>query len=944
MRTIIRALAAAYITYLAIAILVIMPLLNFLPPWYMQKTFDRQLHTEMVLLNPFTLKLEVREAQLPEHGGERFATLGKASVNLSLASLWRQGWVFDAVEVHRLYVHVKRLSDDEFNFSDMLLSDTNETPAEESDGSLPDITIHNFDFNSETIVLTDESREKPYSSSWNDLSISVVDLSTVIEEGRPYRIDVHGPAGGSLHWEGEVSVPNARGSGHLKLATLDLTALWRFAEPWVQFELKGARFSAEADYQLDWSDTFSYRVNDGQVSLSAVDIVPKSTVQLDDTAIGMQELSIADITVDSETQHATVAAITVDGLAVVGWSEGSRVSLAELFTVELPENSAVPEEPAAAEPEANTDSGWTAEIATSRIQASSLSWRTEYTDPPLLEINPVTASIDNITWPLSGDSPLTLNLTINEQAKVVIDGVLALANGDGSINYQLDGLPLTWFNPNLPAALNARLTSGEVQVDGQVALAGYAPTTLALGGAITDFSGKLAHEKASLTSWDTVRWEELLVDIEQHSVSMKKLSIDNYTGRIHINKDGSVNAQNVWREEVGEQAEAIASDLSKDKPWSVDIPGIQVTDSKIDFMDESLPIVFRTVIGDLNGTVLDISTDPAKKATVNIKGAVDGYAPVELKGNAQPLSTPPAIDLNLTFNGVDLALLTPYSSTYAGYAIDRGLLNLDLKYALQDNRLEGHNSVIINQLKLGEKVDSEDAVDLPLELALALLTDSNGVIDMQVPVSGNVDDPKFDVGSVIAKAIVNIITKAITAPFTLLANLVGSEDDLQHLPFDSGSAKLKDVNKARLDQLTTALAQRPALTLVITGRLNPQADREYLQQETLNKQLLESGLSQEALDSKGPAWEKAIMARYKAIAASSGNSAEVTANGKYDQVLQSIVVTDMQMKELAEARAVAVKSYLVNESGLSADRAVVEQAAMDDDAQSFSGVELGMGG
>ena len=246
-------------------------------------------------------------------------------------------------------------------------------------------------------------------------------------------------------------------------------------------------------------------------------------------------------------------------------------------------------------------------------------------------------------------------------------------------------------------------------------------------------------------------------------------------------------------------------------------------------------------------------------------------------------------------------------------------------------------------MKLGEKIDSDKAVDVPLELALALLTDSNGVIDMQVPVSGNIDDPEFDVGSVIFNAFLNLITKAITAPFTLLANLVNSEEDMQRLTFASGSADLDEANKTKLTQLTEALKQRPGLSLVISGRLNIPADRERLQKNTLKKQLLEAGLSAEALDNKGPDWEKAIGKRYKSLPGNSGQPAATSPREQYLQVAKTIEVTDSQMIELAGQRAVAVKRYLVNESQLDANRAVVEQTALDDEAQLFSGVELSIG-
>ena len=940
MRIIIRVLAIAYFAYLAIAVLVITPALNFLPPWFVQKTFDRQLHTDIVLFNPFALSVEARQVELPERDGQRFAALDKAEVNLSLESLWQKGWVFDQLQVKGLYVHVKRLANGEFNFSDFTSSDPQPQEETTEEASIPGVTIHDLDFEAETIITTDESRDKPYTTHWDGLTIRVRELSTVIEDGRPYRIDAYGEGGGGLHWEGTVSVPTARSEGRLSLSNISLHSIWRFAEPWLQFELREGALNAEADYTLDWQDVFTYAITDGSVSLAAIDIVPIDPEQLPDTAVGLGELAISGIAVDSQKQHADVEAITVDGLQVAGWREGSQISFVDLFAVDIPADpNAPPAEPAE---EQSQDSGWTAALNSARVQNSGLRWRSEFTDPPRMDITPLEASVENILWPLAGDSKLALGLSINELASLSIEGVLALASGDGSLTYQVEGLPVPWINPNLPDKLNATITDGQVAVGGQVNLVGFAPTTVSADGAITDFAGKLLEEEESLTSWDSVAWEQLLVDMTQHTVSLERLSINTYSGRIHIREDGSVNAQNVWREEVGDKAKQVAEDLSLDRPWEVDIPHIVVTDSAIDFMDESLPINFRTVVGDLNGEVNGISSAPGAETQVDIRGSVDGYAPVLLQGSAEPFRKPPNLDLKLTFDGVDLSLLTPYSSTYAGYAIARGLLNLDLQYKILDSQLDGNNKVLIDQLKLGEKIDSDKAVDVPLELALALLTDSNGVIDMQVPVSGNIDNPEFNIGSVISKAFINLITKAVTAPFSLLANLVGSEEDLQRLNFAIGSAALDEAGRTKLTQLNSALTQRPALKLVITGRLNLPADRERLQQMALKQQLLDAGLSDADVEGKSPAWEKAVSKRYQAIAGSEDAGTTPTLGQQYDKVAQRIGIPELQLRELAQARSVAVKTFLVNEAKLSPDRAAIEQAALDDEGHKFSGVELGI--
>jgi len=238
---------------------------------------------------------------------------------------------------------------------------------------------------------------------------------------------------------------------------------------------------------------------------------------------------------------------------------------------------------------------------------------------------------------------------------------------------------------------------------------------------------------------------------------------------------------------------------------------------------------------------------------------------------------------------------------------------------------------------------SEGGLDLVGTRWLAEDIDGKGVIDMQVPVSGNVDDPQFDIGSVISKAFLNLITKAVTAPFTLLAGLVSSEEDLQRLTFASGSAELNAANQAKLGQLSQAMAQRPALTLVINGRLNLSADRERLQKNALGEQLVAAGLTPQEVESKGPAWEKAIQKRFKSLPAGTGEKADPTVREQYLQVVHSIPISDAQMLDLAEQRALAIKTYLVNQAQLEADRAVIEKAALDDKAHIFSGVELGVG-
>ena len=941
MRLILRVLVGLYLAYLAVVVLVLTPALNFLPAWYTKTELGRELRSEIILFNPFTLALEVRGASLPELDGTRFAELHDATVNLSTESLWETGWVFDEISVHDLYTHLLQLQDGTFNFSDLLPPESAEEEADtapEEEAVIPGVTIHLLALQANEIRTTQITAEETLSTSFTEIDIEVSDLSTVAVEGRPYRIDAAGERGGVFKWRGELSVPAGYSEGFLSLTGVKLDIFWRFAKSWLNFELRDGTFGMEGHYRVDWSEKLAYRISDGLVRIDDIDIIPLDPDALPDTGVSLASIQLPEIDIDGTRQHLSVGTMTVDALQVNGWMEDEQISLADLFAVkDIPtdEDSLAEEQEETEEP-----SEWTAEIAGVELIDSAIHFRTPFTAPPLLRVTPLEGALGRITWPLAGDTTMDLNLSVNEQLSAGIDGALDLGTGNGSLEYHLKNLPLVWFNPNFPSALKAKLTDGKLDTDGQVLLTDFSPATIENQGEIRDFAGSIQDAEQALTSWEVVRWEDLAVNVDNKSAVLKKVYINKYSGRLHIQEDGSINTQRVWQEEVGEKAEEVAEDLSLDEPWSFSLPQVVIAGSEIDFMDEALPIKFRTVIGDLNGEILGINTDPKAQTKVDMRGSVDGYAPVSLSGNAKPLGEPPALDLKLTFTGVDLALLTPYSANYAGYAIDRGLMNLNLEYVLQDAKLQGENNLRIEQMKLGKKIDSENAVDLPLELALALLTDSNGVIQMDVPVSGDVDDPQFSVGSIIAGAFINLITKAVTAPFKLLANLVGSDDDLQRINFAIGSAELDEAGKARLGQLHEALVQRPKLTLIITGRLNPEADRTYLQQQVLKQALIDDGLPATEIDAKDGDWENAIEKRYAAAGLPDGE--DISTLHKYDALAAREDVSDNDLLELAEARAVAVKSFLVTEVGLEADRAVIEQSVVAAPENSFSGAELGL--
>lgn len=939
MQKALRIIGISYLVYLALSLLVITPLLNVVPHWYLEDTYGRQLQTKWVLFNPFTLSLEVREAAVPEKDGGEFAGFDALSVNLSVEGLWREGWVFDRLALTGLYAFIVQLGPEEFNFSDFLAGDDSPPAGDSEAPGIPGITIKDVQLQARDLAYTDRSRDKPVTSHWRDLAIAVRDLSTVHVEGQPYTLQLHGPSGGRLDWAGTVSIAGASSEGTLALTDIDLHTLWEIAEPWLTFEVSGGRLSVQSRYAVNWGESLDYQASGGQVALRELAIVPLADANLPDTGVRLAALDIGPVELDGAGQSVEVGDIDIGGLDVRGWMEDDRLSLQELFLGPADPNAPPPPEAAPGTGQ-DANAGWRASVNAVRLSDSAVTWRSGFTDPATLSITPIEASAGPIAWPLAGDTDLSLSLRANDAAAVGLQGVLALAEGDGRIEYTLEGLPLTWFNPNLPAAVKAEIIDGALAIGGAVELAEFAPQTINLAGAITRLSVRVEDADVPISGWETLRVDGLAVDMVNRHLLLEKLAINSYSGRIHIMEDGSINASKVLQEELGDEAGETGEEPTEGKPWTFEIPQVVMTDSKVDFMDQSLPIPFRTVIGDLNGQVLGLGGQ--QPAQVDFEGSVDGYAPVTLKGSTDPFTDPMFLDLELMFDGLDMALLSPYSSTYAGYAIDQGLLHLELGYSLKDNHLEGKNRIRMDQLKLGEKVASDKAIDAPLELALSIMTDANGVIDVSVPVSGDVNDPDFNIGGVVGKAVLNILTKAVTAPFKLLAGLVNSEEDLQRVTFSTGSAELNAASEAKLQTLAEAMAQRPRLALTVTGKLNIAADRERLQRRALEQQLVEGGLDPAEVDTKGPAWESAVDKRYRALGIQPAAETEPTSREKFIAVARTVDIADEQLLELAERRAVAVKTYLVQDLGIEPSRAVIAQARLDQAEDEFSGVMLGV--
>lgn len=927
-----RWIAYLYLFYLALSFLVVLPALNILAPRVVQDVLSRELRSELLIFNPFTLALEVRRASLHEKDGHQPIALRRVLVDLSLESLVQPGIVLDAFSIEDIDLHVLRHEDGRFHFADLI--DEADTPDDADDSSPLLLTIHDVLIHAHTLRYTDASRPGTYTTVQRDLELHTRNLSTVPERQGDGRLELVSDGGGRLAWRGEMDLAAGHSAGTLLLEGLDLTHAWRYGAADLDFVTQSSRFDASLNYRANWQQQAQFVLQDSRLHFYDAVFVPKNADSLPNTHVGLKNIYFEDLGLDLTAQSITLGALKFDGLDIAGFDRDGRISPLELFlgTGDAPESADV--DPVNT-PDAGEAPAWTVSVDSVEGRNNQLSWRTDYLSPETLLVTPLDVTATSLHWPATAPSPLQLDLAINTDTRIYVDGAVHIAEGSGTVNLELADFPLSWINPLWTDQLRTDIQRGRLSLEVSSELGAFSLKQARADIQIRSFGTTLHETGEEAFSLDALDLANVAVDIPQQVVAIDALTLERPAGSLHIQKNGQMNINGVVRE-AGTEATPPQDASQNESPWRVQLAKLALHNGRLDFADRSLPLPFKTLVDGIEAEVRDIDTAAESPLTVDLRGTVDGYAPVLIQGSGRAFADAPDGELHLNFRGVDIATMSPYSGTYAGYTIESGTLTLDLRYGLNGQAIDGDNRIVISQMALGEPVDSDLAIDVPLKLGIALLTDSEGVIDLSVPVSGSVDDPEFSLGKVIGRAISNVIIKAVSAPFRLLAGLVGSDADLENVAFAAGSTALDETARGTLATLAQALEKRPQLQLRIGGGADPVDDARLLREQQLGQRLIDAGLAAESLAARDDAFVAAINALYSQTfppAAKATEEAPIDSAQQWQTLANREPLLPSALEQLATERAATAKRELVTTLGVDAARVAI---SFDDELKQAS--------
>ncbi|QXQ18053.1 DUF748 domain-containing protein [Pseudomonas tolaasii] len=903
---------------------------------------------ERIELNPFSLELTLWGLKIGEPGKEQVG-FERLYANLQIDSLWTRALHLADVQLDQPKTEVLFDKSGQLNLAQLFkLPPSEPTPADPDAKPFP-LRIDSIKLAGGYVHFQDLRPSEPIEFLYDKLDFELKNLSTLPEDNADMTLVAAGPEGGQIDWKGNFSLVPITSEGTLKVTDGKMKAWWPYVRDAVPLVLENGVLNFSTDYKFSLAKETELKLTNTAASIAPFAIKAPDGRPL----VRLERLDVSDTTVDLAKQQVVVGKIRSNKLETWAAREADgQLDWQKLFASQ-PSKPAKKPEPVTAPATADSPKAepaapskpWQVLLKDVQLRNYQVHLADRQVKPEVaLELGPLNVDVQNFDS-LNG-SPFNLKVDsgLGKQGKIQATGEVNLNPVSAKLKVNTQDIDLRVAQAYISPFIRLELRSGMLGSNLDVNLKSTEPLALQVTGrAQVD----QLHTLDTLKTRDFVKWQRLVLEgvNYQHgdSLSIDKVNLLQPYARFMINDDRTTNVDDLLipqPADTGAKSAAAKPAAGKDKPLGIHIGQIAINDGSANFADFSLTPNFATAIQQLNGQIGTIDSRQAKPASVDIKGKVDRYAPVTIKGSVNPFDPMAALDIATSFKRVELTTLTPYSGKFAGFRIRKGRLNLDLHYVITKGQLKAENKVVVEQLQLGEKVDSADAVDLPIRLAIALLKDTDGKISIELPVSGDLNNPQFSVMPIVWQTLRNLVVRAATAPFKFIGGLItgGGSEDLGNVSFAAGSSELSKDAEGALNTLAKALKERPTLRLEIEGTAAASSDGPFIAAERLEREYqynyykilqrrgdkvpAQASLLVVPEKEKAPLLEGIYRTRLKQQPPAEWkdlSSDDRTAKLR-DGLIKFWGASDVLLRQLGQDRASAIKDYLVDKGQLEDDR------------------------
>ncbi|KPP96898.1 MAG: protein of Unknown Function containing DUF748 domain [Marinobacter sp. HL-58] len=931
-----RRLSARNISVAVLVLVVIYALIGFLGvPWWLERTLPDRLEQHMgwqaevgdIRVNPFVMSVEILDLAAEDSDGEQVVAFDRLYTNLGVWRLVTGIVALQNIELEEPYVRLDLLEDYSVNFArDWQANNPPAEPSTDESASGEPVRLH-FDrvrVAGGELLFRDYSQQGEEEFRVTPLDLALNDLATWPREGSDSNYYMLAAVGSqTIEWEGDLSIAPLYSKGFIKLGGVSHTTLRHFLKPWLPYQLRDGSVTLSSEYELQSADDLLLSTSNGQLDIDNLDLGLEDS---DEPLLKTDSIRIGDIGFGLNSRELSTGVATIDGVNL-----SLRRDPEGLINLLAPFQSETDQEQA--DDTAGTDTPFRWSVAGVELGNSSVNWRDEQlrtgADLSLTDLN---IRVDELSHQLEEPVNYHADASLGDGGRLVFDGQTTPAPFTLEAGITGSDIVLAQFGAYVSEVANLDVRDGRLSVDGNLDLDQQQdPLTGTFSGAgeVTALDVRLGDSDERLVAWQNLRLEPLEYNVAPARLEIGTVTLAGPAINVIREGDGIHNLERILRptpaDEAGEEPSAGDKEDDKEPAFIFRIGQVMLEEGAVSYTDRTLDPTFATRFDQLRGSITGLSNIAPQQGKVSIQGRVGDVASMTLDGAVGALGTEETTELKLSMEDLSLPMLSPYFGRYLGYGVDSGKLDLDLDYTFTGTTIDAGNSVILDRLELGNAVASEEATSAPVKLGLALLRDRDGVIDINLPISGDLDNPDFSVGQVVMRAFVNLVAKAATSPFSMLGSIADvaglSGEELGQINFEAGRVELAEGEEVKLEALGTALNDRPALVLNVRGAVSPAADSKGLQRQQLFEQL--------GVDETSPVSER--IPRLEQAYTSSDNRATLEAfredvagedgelsQEEWEQALVDRLITDINLPpealgNLASARGVWLRQQMLEQ-------------------------------
>lgn len=829
----------------------------------------RPVALDEVSANPYTLHATARGLRIYEPDGRTvFASLAQFGVAVSPASLYRWAPIVDELTIRGVEVHLVHDGGAHYNVSDMLerlsksAAETGPGPHEKARFALSNIRL------SRASVDLDD-RPRGVHQRVTDIDLAIPSISTLGDERKEYvkpalSMRVNG-APFSIQAESLPFESDMRTRVSLGFEGVDVPAYVAYSPSKLPVTVSAGKLHARIELRFSHAGAGDPSIDLGG-SVGVDGLVLKGLEPAGDVAVEHADVEVASLDplagkvimplvritdvrahngdwrvplVQAQDIKADLHARSVDVAELA--TRGAELALMRNADGKLPVLESIAGSPA---PDGAPSEPWQVTVGKVNVDGYHVAFTDQAVKP---------AAVHRVAL----EHLAAIHLSNAPGAKSEVEGRLVLASGGRldvrstvalqplAVEATLEGrgIDLAPLRPYAEHFATVALKGAKASMKGTLRVAGSGESMRVAykGGAeLSDVATFDTVNKQELLDWKSVRARGIDFNWARHDplrLAVDEIAVDKAYARVEVTPDGRLNLQTL-KFATEENPTPAPQDPATLKPRDVRIHRIVFADSRLDFADHFIKPNYSADVGGLAGSVTGLSSDPAARAEVKLEGSYAGKSPIVIAGTVNALSGELFADIAAKGSAIELPQFSAYSARYAGYGITGGTLTLDVDYHVENGKLSARNGIVLDHLAFGDKVESPEATKLPVLFAVNLLKDADGRIKIDLPISGSLDDPQFDVGTLVAQVVGNLFKKALSSPFSLLSAALGGSqakgaaapagDDLGHVDFAAGDAQLDDGDRQKLARLAEALAKRPAVKLELDPRVDADKDTEAL--------------------------------------------------------------------------------------------------------------------